>query len=61
MGRLYPDIFIGLPADHKTTRAVIDAKYKPLTDPLGVDRQDLYQVHAYSLSFMPSRSLLAYP
>lgn len=61
MGRLYPDILIGPSADHTACGALIDAKYKPLTDPRGVDREDLYQVHAYSLSFKPAMSLLAYP
>lgn len=61
LGRLYPDILIGPSADHTACGALIDAKYKPLTDPRGVDREDLYQVHAYSLSFKPAMSLLAYP
>lgn len=61
LGRLYPDILIGPSPDHTVCRAVIDAKYKPLTDPRSVDREDLYQVHAYSLSFQPAMSLLAYP
>lgn len=61
MGRLYPDILIGPSSDHTTARAVIDAKYKPLVDPRGVDREDLYQLHAYSLSFASEKALLAYP
>lgn len=61
MGRLYPDILIGPSTDHTACAALIDAKYKPLTDPRGVDREDLYQVHAYSLRFKPAMSLLAYP
>lgn len=44
LGRLYPDIIIG-PVDHPV--AIIDAKYKPLADPRGVDREDLYQLNAY--------------
>ena len=44
LGRLYPDIVIG-PIDHPA--AIIDAKYKPLADPRGVDREDLYQLNAY--------------
>lgn len=44
LGRLYPDIVIG-PVDHPV--AIIDAKYKPLADPRGVDREDLYQLNAY--------------
>ena len=61
MGRLYPDILVGPSSDHTSCKAVIDAKYKPLTDLRGVDREDLYQVHAYSMSFTPESSLLAYP
>jgi 5-methylcytosine-specific restriction enzyme subunit McrC len=44
MGRLFPDILVG------TTHApslILDAKYKPLSDPRGVDRDDLYQLAAY--------------
>ncbi|WP_145238412.1 MULTISPECIES: 5-methylcytosine restriction system specificity protein McrC [Nocardiaceae] len=44
LGRLYPDLVIG-PVNHPT--AIIDAKYKPLADPRGVDRSDLYQLNAY--------------
>lgn len=44
LGRLYPDIIIG-PVEHPI--AIIDAKYKPLTEPRGVDREDLYQLNAY--------------
>ena len=61
LGRLYPDILIGASIDHTAARAVIDAKYKPLVDPRGVDREDLYQVHAYSLRFNSAKALLAYP
>lgn len=43
-GRMYPDIMVG-PADRP--RAIIDAKYKPLAEPRGVDREDLYQLNAY--------------
>lgn len=61
LGRLYPDMLVN-PTDSPTTcSAVIDAKYKPLVDPRGVDREDLYQIHAYSLSFKPAQALLAYP
>lgn len=61
MGRLYPDILIGPSPDHSTARAVLDAKYKALADPRGVDREDLYQLHAYSQSFRSTKALLAYP
>lgn len=43
-GRMYPDIMVG-PVDRP--RAIIDAKYKPLAEPRGVDREDLYQLNAY--------------
>lgn len=61
MGRLYPDILVDSSADDSTVRAVIDAKYKPLSEPRGVDREDLYQIHAYSQAFETQHSLLAYP
>lgn len=61
LGRLYPDIVINPTPDRTTCTALIDAKYKPLTDWRGVDREDLYQIHAYSLRFKPAKSLLAYP
>ena len=44
LGRLYPDLLIG-PVDRPT--AIIDAKYKRLTNRYGVDRADLYQLNAY--------------
>lgn len=44
LGRLYPDLVIGAV---EKPRAIIDAKYKPLSDPRGVDRDDLYQLNAY--------------
>ena len=44
LGRLYPDLLVGPPA---ASHAVIDAKYKMLRDPRGVDREDLYQLNAY--------------
>ena len=61
MGRLYPDILVGPSPDHAAARAVIDAKYKPLVGFRGVDREDLYQIHAYSQSFGSTKALLAYP
>ncbi|KXP14340.1 5-methylcytosine restriction system specificity protein McrC [Tsukamurella pseudospumae] len=44
LGRLYPDIIVG-PVGRPI--AIIDAKYKPLVEPRGVDREDLYQLNAY--------------
>jgi 5-methylcytosine-specific restriction enzyme subunit McrC len=44
LGRLYPDILIG---SIEKPVALIDAKYKPLHDARGVDRDDLYQLAAY--------------
>ncbi len=60
LGRLYPDLVIG-PIDQPT--AIIDAKYKPLADPRGVDRADLYQLNAYLASHTSDplpRGALAY-
>lgn len=51
LGRLYPDIIVG-PVQEPL--AIIDAKYKPLADPRGVDPADLYQLNAY-LSAHPIR------
>ena len=47
LGRLYPDIIVGPTAK---PWAIIDAKYKPLKDPRGVDRDDLYQLSSYLAS-----------
>ncbi len=60
MGRLYPDIIIG-PLDNQTL--IIDAKYKPLNDYRGVDREDLYQLHAYVHAYASAEppGMLAYP
>lgn len=44
LGRLYPDLIVG-PVERPS--AIIDAKYKPLAEPRGVDRADLYQLSAY--------------
>ncbi|MFF4028067.1 MULTISPECIES: 5-methylcytosine restriction system specificity protein McrC [Nocardia] len=44
LGNMYPDLILGPPS---RPWAIVDAKYKPLTDPRGVDREDLYQLHAY--------------
>ncbi|MEJ7783470.1 MAG: hypothetical protein WKF96_01620 [Solirubrobacteraceae bacterium] len=50
LGRLYPDIVIGSP---DRPAAIVDAKYKPLDEPRGVDREDLYQLTSY-LSARPA-------
>jgi 5-methylcytosine-specific restriction enzyme subunit McrC len=60
LGRLYPDIVVGPP---ERPTAVIDAKYKPLVDPRGVDREDLYQLTSYLSArptYPPPAGLLAY-
>lgn len=59
MGRLYPDIVIG--GSDTATAAVIDAKYKRLTPPRGVDRDDLYQLYAYSSRHNTAQAALIYP
>lgn len=62
LGRLYPDLLIG---PRQSPTAVLDAKYKPLADPRGVDRADLYQLHAYVAAHaQPGRRIagaLGYP
>jgi len=61
LGRLFPDLIVG---DTASPRAIIDAKYKPLADPRGVDREDLYQLTSYlsanSRNPLPM-GVLAYP
>lgn len=57
MGKLYPDVLIS----EDPVAAVLDAKYKPLDDRRGVDREDLYQLHAYASTFGPPNAALAYP
>nr|WP_252199486.1 hypothetical protein [Brevibacterium sp. RIT 803] len=57
MGKLYPDVLVG---DHPVT-ALLDAKYKRLGGRRGVDREDLYQMHAYSSTFGAPLAALAYP
>lgn len=57
MGRLYPDVVVG----EDPIMAVIDAKYKRLGGRRGVDREDLYQLHAYSSAFAAPVAALAYP
>lgn len=57
MGTLYPDVIIG---NHPIT-GLIDAKYKRLGGRRGIDREDLYQLHAYSAAFTAPQAALAYP
>lgn len=57
IGRLYPDIVVG----EDPITAIVDAKYKPLNDRRGVDREDLYQLHAYASTFVAPLAVLAYP
>ncbi|MFC0316343.1 hypothetical protein ACFQNE_16530 [Gordonia phosphorivorans] len=57
IGNLYPDVLVGeTPID-----AVLDAKYKQLGGRRGVDREDLYQLHAYATTFQAPIAALAYP
>lgn len=59
LGRLFPDLVIGPPDQ---PRAVVDAKYKPLSAPRGVDREDLYQLTSYLTSYDTTPlGMLAYP
>lgn len=62
LGRLYPDLLIGAV---DAPAAIVDAKYKRLADPRGVDREDLYQLSAYLVAHSsgPQRpeGMLAYP
>ncbi|MCK0438625.1 McrC family protein [Gordonia alkaliphila] len=57
LGKLYPDVLVG----EDPVAAVIDAKYKRLGGRRGVDREDLYQLHAYATTFDAPRGMLAYP
>ncbi|MFC7463900.1 hypothetical protein [Brachybacterium sp. GCM10030252] len=57
VGKLYPDVMVG----EKPITAVLDAKYKRLGSWRGIDREDLYQLHAYSSSFAAPLAALAYP
>ncbi|MFE4079243.1 hypothetical protein [Paenarthrobacter sp. YIM B13468] len=57
LGRLYPDVLVG---EHPIV-ALLDAKYKRLGGRRGVDRDDLYQLHAYSSTFEVPLAALAYP
>lgn len=61
LGRLFPDLVIG---DAAHPHSIIDAKYKRLADPRGVDREDLYQLTSYlSANSREPRpmGMLAYP
>jgi len=57
LGRLYPDVLVG----EDPITALLDAKYKRLGGVRGVDREDLYQLHAYSSTFEAPIAALAYP
>ncbi|WP_104190617.1 hypothetical protein [Cryobacterium sp. Y82] len=57
LGRLYPDVLVG----EDPITALLDAKYKRLGGMRGVDREDLYQLHAYSSTFEAPIAALAYP
>ncbi|WP_287162932.1 hypothetical protein [Rhodococcus sp. (in: high G+C Gram-positive bacteria)] len=57
IGKLYPDVFVG----EDPIAALLDAKYKRLGGRRGVDREDLYQLHAYSSTFKAPIAALAYP
>ncbi|TFD68194.1 5-methylcytosine restriction system specificity protein McrC [Cryobacterium gelidum] len=57
LGRLYPDVLVG----ENPITALLDAKYKRLCGVRGIDREDLYQLHAYSSTFEAPIAALAYP
>lgn len=57
MGKLYPDVMFG----EDPIEALLDAKYKRLSGRRGVDREDLYQLHAYASTFNAPIAALAYP
>lgn len=57
MGKLYPDVLVG----EEPVAALLDAKYKRLGGPRGIDREDLYQLHAYSSTIGAPFAALAYP
>lgn len=56
-GTLYPDVVVG---QGKIT-ALLDAKYKRLDGMRGLNREDLYQLQAYSSTFRSPISALAFP
>lgn len=57
LGKLYPDVLVG---DRPIT-ALLDAKYKRLGGRRGIEREDLYQLHAYSSTFETPLAALVYP
>lgn len=57
LGKLYPDVLVG----EDPVTALVDAKYKRLGGRQGVNREDLYQLHAYSSTFAAPLAALAYP
>lgn len=57
MGQLYPDVVVG----ESPVFALLDAKYKRIGGRRGVDREDLYQLHAYASTFKAPIAALAYP
>lgn len=57
IGRLYPDVLVG----ESHVIAVLDAKYKRLGRTRGIDREDLYQLHAYSSALNAPMAALVYP
>lgn len=57
LGKLYPDIMIG----NDRPSALIDAKYKRVGQKRSINREDLYQLHAYATTFGPPLAALAYP
>ena len=57
LGKLYPDVLVG----EDPVTALLDAKYKRLGGVRGVDREDLYQLHAYTSTFGAPAAALVYP
>ena len=57
MGKLYPDVTV----EHGDQITVVDAKYKRVGGMRGVDREDLYQLQAYSSAFKAPMAALVYP
>ena len=57
LGKLYPDVLVG----EDPVTALVDAKYKRLGGRRGVDREDLYQLYAYTSTFAAPIAALTYP
>lgn len=57
LGKLYPDVLVG----DRRIAALLDAKYKRLGGRRGIERDDLYQLHAYSSTFESPLAALVYP